>query len=89
MVRGAMVLMRGVRIGNLYKLLGNVDLTRCNNIVVPKFDSTQLNSNITNLIVPCRVDSTMLWHQRMGHIGKKDFELCITKVWLKVFLIVI
>jgi hypothetical protein len=27
MVRGAMVLMKGVQIGTLYKLLGNVDLT--------------------------------------------------------------
>lgn len=28
MVRGTMVLMRGVQIGTLYKLLGNVDSTR-------------------------------------------------------------
>jgi hypothetical protein len=40
MVRGVMVLMKGVRIGTLYKLLGNVNLTGCNNIVVPKVDST-------------------------------------------------
>jgi len=36
MVRGVMVLMRGVWIGTLYKLSGNVDLTRCNNIVAPE-----------------------------------------------------
>jgi hypothetical protein len=37
-----MVLIKGVWIGTLYKLLGNVDSTGCNNIVVPKDDSTQL-----------------------------------------------
>jgi hypothetical protein len=40
MVRGVMVLMKGVLIETLYKLLGNVDSTRCNNIIVPKFNST-------------------------------------------------
>jgi hypothetical protein len=46
MVIGAMVLMKGVQIGTLYKLLGSVDWTGCNNIVVPKVDftSTQLES---------------------------------------------
>jgi hypothetical protein len=38
--QGVMVLMKGVRIGTLYKLLGNVDSTGCNNIVVPKVNST-------------------------------------------------
>jgi hypothetical protein len=40
MVRGMMVLMKGFRIGTLYKLLGNVDSTRCNNIIVPEVEST-------------------------------------------------
>jgi hypothetical protein len=40
MVRGAMVLMKGVQIVTLYKLLGSVNLNRCNIIVVSKFDST-------------------------------------------------
>jgi hypothetical protein len=34
-VRGAMVLMKGVWIGTIYKLLGNVNSTRSNNIVSP------------------------------------------------------
>jgi hypothetical protein len=72
-----MVLMRGVHIGTLYKLLGSVNSTGCNNTIVPETDS----------IVPCLVDQTMLWNQRMGHIGKKAFELCTTKVWSKVSLI--
>jgi hypothetical protein len=46
MVRGVMVLMKGVWIGTLYKLLGSVDSTGCNNIIVPEvdFDSTRLDS---------------------------------------------
>jgi hypothetical protein len=40
MVRGAVVLMRGVQIGTLYKLLGNVNSIGCNNIVSSEIDST-------------------------------------------------
>jgi hypothetical protein len=53
MVRGAMVLMKGFKIGTLYKFLGSVDSIGCNNIIVHK------------------VDLTMLWHKRIGHIGEK------------------
>jgi hypothetical protein len=52
MVPGAMVLMRGVWIGTLYKLLGNVDLTRCNNTIVPEVNLTVINST--------EIDSTMI-----------------------------
>jgi hypothetical protein len=47
MVRGAMVLMKGLRIGTIYKLLGNFDSTGCNNIISPEIDSTatQINSS--------------------------------------------
>jgi hypothetical protein len=45
MVRGVMALVIGVWIGTLYKLLGIVDSTRCNNIVVPKVDSNRLQMN--------------------------------------------
>jgi hypothetical protein len=44
MVRGVMVLMKGIWIGTLYKLLGNVNSTGCNNIATPEVDSTQLDS---------------------------------------------
>jgi hypothetical protein len=40
MVRGAVVLMKGVRIGTLCKLLGGVDSIGCKNIVVFEVDST-------------------------------------------------
>jgi hypothetical protein len=91
MVRGVMVLMRGVWIETLYKLLGSVDSIGCNNIVVSEVDliATQLDSTPTNSTIPCLVDPTMLWHQGWDILGKKDFELCTTKVWSKVFLIVI
>jgi hypothetical protein len=69
MARGVMVLMRGVWIGTLYKLLGNVDLTGCNNIVVLEVDLT-----VTDSTVPRLVDQTMLWHHRMGHIGEKGLR---------------
>jgi hypothetical protein len=53
MVRGVMVLMKGVWIGTLYKLLGNVDSTGCNNIVSPEStdstDSTRCRLNSTRL----------------------------------------
>jgi hypothetical protein len=40
MFRGAMVLMKGVHIGTLYKILGNFDSIGYNNIVVIEVDST-------------------------------------------------
>jgi hypothetical protein len=76
MVRGVMVLMKGVRIGNLYKLLGSVDSYGCNNIIVPKvelnltrLDSTRAGSIKTKSKSHHKFDPTMLWHERMGHIG--------------------
>jgi hypothetical protein len=67
MVRSAMVLIKGVWIGTLYKLLGNVDSTRCNKIIVPEVDltSTRLDSTWAESIQPestspCQNDSTML-----------------------------
>ena len=62
MVRGARVLMRGVRIGTLYKLQGSTVVDGCNSSVV-------LESGAENLVVSR--DKTMLWHQRLGHIGEK------------------
>jgi hypothetical protein len=40
MVRGVMILMRGVQIGTMQKLLGNVDSTRSNSFVALEIDST-------------------------------------------------
>ena len=53
MVRGAMVLMRGIRINMLYKLLVRTDESICLRIVDPK----------TNDISSCSTNLTMLWHR--------------------------
>ena len=62
MVRGALVLMQEVQIGTLYKLLGSTFIDGCNSSMVPE-------SGAENLVVSR--ENTMLWHQRLGHIGEK------------------
>jgi hypothetical protein len=96
MVRGVMVLMKGVQIGTLYKLLGNVDSTGCNNIIVPEVDSNSTHSTQLGLsrFNPTRQVLVKMTRPCYGTRGwdileKKDFELCITKVWSKIFLNVI
>jgi hypothetical protein len=81
MVRGSMVLMKGVQIGTRYKLLGNVDLNGCNNIVSLEFDltSTQLDLNRDELVQTNstrhdKIDLTMLWNESMRHIGEKGLR---------------
>eukprot|EP00253_Pinus_taeda_P001427 PITA_01427 len=66
MVRGELVLMRGVRTRTLYKLQGSVVVDGCNSSVVPK-------SGAENLVVSRK--KTMLWHQRLGHIGEKGLRI--------------
>eukprot|EP00253_Pinus_taeda_P022966 PITA_22966 len=62
MVRGVLALMRGVRIGTLYKLQSSTIVDGCNSSMVPK-------NGAKNLVVSG--EKTMLWHQRLGHIGEK------------------
>jgi hypothetical protein len=81
MVRGAMVLMRGVRCGTLYKLLGRTYTNGCNSSVVLE----QTNKEDKTNIVPEK--KTMLWHQRLGHIGEKGLRTLHGKACLKVCLI--
>eukprot|EP00253_Pinus_taeda_P027858 PITA_27858 len=66
MVRGALVLMRGVRIGTLYKLQGSTVVDGCNSAMVPE-------NGVENLVVSG--EKTMLWHQRLGHIGEKGLRI--------------
>ena len=47
-----MVLMQGIRIKNLYKLLGRTDNSSCHQVVNPKIHK----------ILSCVVESTMLWY---------------------------
>jgi hypothetical protein len=80
-VRGAMVPMRGVQCGNMYKLLGSSYTNGCNNFVVLE----KRNEGDKTNTVPEK--KTVLWHQRLGHIGEKGLRHYMAKVWLKVWLI--
>jgi hypothetical protein len=78
MVIGVMVLMKQVRIGTLYKLLGSVDSTRLKKIIVLEVDQTSIwrDSNRSELIqtdltTHNKFNPTMLWHKMMGHIGEE------------------
>lgn len=66
MVRGALILMRGVWIGTLYKLQGSTVVDGCNSSMVPE-------NGVENLVVSG--EKTMLWHQRLGHIGEKGLQI--------------
>jgi hypothetical protein len=65
MVRGEMMLMRGVRCGNIYKLLGNNYTNGCNSSVV--LENTNKEDKTNNVLEK----KTMMWHQRLGHIREK------------------
>jgi hypothetical protein len=82
MVKGEMVLLKGVRIGTLYKLLWNVESTGCNNIVFLEVDSTYLRMNQFKLTQQAFVKSTQPCYGTKGWdtLEKKDFRLCIIKV---------
>ena len=64
MIRGAMVLMWGIRIRTLHKLLGKIDDGSCNQVVNPKNEE----------ILSCVAALTMLWHRLVGHIGEKGLR---------------
>ena len=66
MVWEALVLMRGVWIGTLYKLQGSTVIDGCNSSVVPE-------SGAENIVV--FGEKTMLWNQRLGHIGEKGLQI--------------
>eukprot|EP00253_Pinus_taeda_P013395 PITA_13395 len=70
MVRGALVLMRGVQIGTLYKLQGSTVIDGCNSSMVPE-------NGAENLVVSG--ENTMMWHQRIGHIGEKGLRILYGK----------
>ena len=66
MVRGALVLMCGVHIGTLYKLQGSTVIDGSNSSMVHE-------SGVENLVVS--EQNTMLWHQRLRHIGEKGLRI--------------
>ena len=65
-VQGALVLMRGGWIGTLYKLQGSTVIAKCKNSLVPKNGAESLAVS---------GEKTMLWHQRLGHIGEKGLQI--------------
>ena len=75
MVWEALVFMRGIRIGTLYKLLGRIDGSNYYHIVILENDE----------ISSCVVNSTMLWHQWLGHIGKKGLHVMHNKGMVQGF----
>jgi len=66
MVRGARVLMWGIRIGSLYKMQGSNIVDVCNISVVPE-------SGAENLVISG--EKTMLWHKRLGPIREKGLRI--------------
>ena len=73
MVRGAMVLARGIRTGTLYKLEASTVSDKYNSSVVGEDTSeTKRNPSLA-------IEKTMLWHQRMGHIGEKGLRVMKSK----------
>jgi hypothetical protein len=69
MVRGEMVLMKGVRFGTLYKLLEITISDRCNSSIVPDIGVEEERTPTISR------EKVMSWHQRLGHIGEKSLQL--------------
>jgi hypothetical protein len=69
MVRGAMVLMKGVRFGNLYKIIGSTISDGCNRSIVLNIGVEEERTPIVS------GEKVMLWHQRLGHIREKGLRL--------------
>ena len=67
MVRGAMVLPNGVRIGTMYKLQGITINDGCNSSIVPDIGVEEERTPTVS------GEKVMLWHQRLGHIGEKGY----------------
>ena len=68
MVRLRMVFIRGVQYGTFYKLLGRTVIYGSNNtIVLESKDEERKFLDISR-------GDTILWHQRLGHIGEKGLQ---------------
>jgi hypothetical protein len=69
MVRGAMVLLKGVRFGTLYKMEGSTISDGCNSSIVLDIGVEEEKNPIVS------GQKVMLWHQRLGHIEEKGLRL--------------
>jgi hypothetical protein len=69
MVRGEMVLLKGVWFGTLYKLQGSTIIDGCNSSIVPDIGFEEERTPTVS------GEKVMMWHQRLGHIGEKGLRL--------------
>jgi hypothetical protein len=69
MVRGVMVLLKGVQFGTMYKLQGSTVGDGCNSFIVHDIGFEEKKTPTVF------GEEVMLWHQRLGHIGEKDLQL--------------
>jgi transposase InsO family protein len=76
-VLGAMVLLKGVRFGTLYKLQGNTISDGCNSFIVLDIRVKEERNPIVY------GEKVMLWHQRLGHIREKGLRLLHDKGMVK------
>jgi hypothetical protein len=68
-VRGVMVLLKGVQFGNLYKLQGNTISDGCNSSIVHDIGFEEERTPTVS------GEKVMLWHQTLGHIREKGIRL--------------
>jgi hypothetical protein len=69
MVRGSMVLLKGVQFGTLYKLQGSIISDGCNSSIVPDFGvEEERNPTVSG-------EKVMMWHQILGHIREKGVRI--------------
>jgi hypothetical protein len=69
MVQGVMVLLKGVRFGNLYNMQGRTIIDGCNISIVPDIGVEQERTPKIS------IEKVMMWHQILGHIGEKGIRL--------------
>jgi hypothetical protein len=78
MVRGEMVLSKGIRNGTLYKFLGSTTSDGCNRCIVPDIGAEEGK----NLIV---LEKRLCYGIKdWGMLERRAFEYYTIKVWLKV-----
>jgi hypothetical protein len=69
MVRGAMVLLKVVHIGTLYKLQGSTISDGCNSSIVPNIGVEEEKNPTVS------IEKVMLWHKRLGNIREKGLRV--------------
>jgi hypothetical protein len=73
MVQGAMVLLKGVWFGTLYKMKGSTTSDGCKSSIVPDIGVEEERTPTIS------GEKVMLWHQRLGHIREKGIRLLHNK----------